>query len=30
MPSESPTVDAVRRLAELPGIPEQVEAAREA
>ena len=30
MPSESPAVAAVRRLAELPGIPEQVEAAREA
>jgi len=30
MPSESPAVDAVSRLAELPGIPEQVEAAREA
>ena len=27
---ESPAVDAVTRLAELPGIPEQVEAAREA
>ena len=30
MPPESPAVDAVTRLAELPGIPEQVEAAREA
>ena len=30
MPHESPAVDAVTRLAELPGIPEQVEAAREA
>jgi Fic family protein len=30
VPTESPAVDAVRRLAELPGIPEQVEAAREA
>ena len=30
MPTESPAVDAVRRLAELPGVPEQVEAAREA
>ena len=30
MPSESPIVAAVSRLAELPGIPEQVEAAREA
>ena len=30
MPTESPAVDAVTRLAELPGIPEQVEAAREA
>ena len=30
MPSDSPAVAAVRRLAELPGIPEQVEAAREA
>ncbi len=30
MPHESPAVDAVARLAELPGIPEQVEAAREA
>lgn len=30
MSSESPVVDAVTRLAELPGIPEQVEAAREA
>jgi hypothetical protein len=28
--NESPAVDAVTRLAELPGIPEQVEAAREA
>jgi hypothetical protein len=30
VPHESPAVDAVARLAELPGIPEQVEAAREA
>lgn len=30
MSSESPAVDAVTRLADLPGIPEQVEAAREA
>ena len=30
MPSESPVVDAVTRLAELPGIPDLVEAAREA
>ena len=30
MSPESPAVDAVTRLAELPGIPEQVEAAREA
>jgi hypothetical protein len=30
VPSESPVVDAVTRLAELPGIPDQVEAAREA
>lgn len=30
MPHESPAVDAVTRLSELPGIPEQVEAAREA
>ena len=30
MPHESPAVDAVTRLAELPGIPEQVEVAREA
>jgi hypothetical protein len=30
VPSESPIVAAVSRLAELPGIPEQVEAAREA
>ncbi|HET7761569.1 MAG TPA: hypothetical protein VFL46_04345 [Phycicoccus sp.] len=30
MPTESPAVDAVRRLAELPGVPEQVETAREA
>ena len=30
MPSDSPAVAAVARLAELPGIPEQVEAAREA
>ena len=30
MPRTSPAVDAVTRLAELPGIPEQVEAAREA
>ncbi len=30
MTTESPAVDAVTRLAELPGIPEQVEAAREA
>lgn len=30
MPSKSPIVAAVSRLAELPGIPEQVEAAREA
>ncbi len=28
--TESPAVDAVSRLAELPGVPEQVEAAREA
>ncbi|HET6967146.1 MAG TPA: hypothetical protein VFI44_02660, partial [Ornithinibacter sp.] len=30
MSLESPAVDGVRRLAELPGIPDQVEAAREA
>ncbi|NHA68286.1 hypothetical protein [Phycicoccus flavus] len=30
MSSESPAVDAVRRLAELPGVPERVEAARAA
>lgn len=30
MSSQSPAVDAVTRLAELPGVPEQVEAAREA
>ena len=30
MPAESPAVAAVSRLAELPGVPEQVEAAREA
>jgi hypothetical protein len=30
VPHESPAVDAVTRLAELPGIPAQVEAAREA
>ncbi|MFL6168039.1 MAG: hypothetical protein ACJ711_00065 [Ornithinibacter sp.] len=30
MTTESPAVDAVTRLAELPGIPEQVQAAREA
>ncbi len=29
-PASSPAVDAVTRLAELPGVPEQVEAAREA
>jgi hypothetical protein len=30
VPHESPAVDAVTRLAELPGIPDEVEAAREA